>query len=184
MIWFEWIIDRAIKFIISEETSQNTTSDLVETMRIIRSDAFENNEIKSEIQKRFPKPNCPDATGTNLTSCNLQLLDECDPLLFNQTNCNQCDPPILCRYNEALTTEANWMVYGLQWFNLFAFYWAMNFVTSYGEMVLAGVFAKWYWSRNKSKIPCGSLAKSIFNTTVFHLGTLAFGSLIIAIIKV
>jgi hypothetical protein len=31
----------------------------------------------------------------------------------------------------------------LQWFNLFAFYWSMNFVTAFGELVLAGVFATW-----------------------------------------
>ena len=60
----------------------------------------------------------------------------------------------------------------------------MNFVTAYGEMVLAGVFAKWYWARDKTKVPCFALFTSLFNTTVFHLGTIAFGSLIIAIIKV
>jgi choline transporter-like protein 2/4/5 len=72
----------------------------------------------------------------------------------------------------------------MQWFNLFGFYWAMNFVTAYGEMILAGVFAKWYWTKHKSKIPSTTVCSSIFNATVYHLGTIAFGSLIIAIIKV
>ena len=169
---------------ISIEISENSTSGLIAAIGNTTSDTFENKVDKSEIQKKVLKPTCPTPTVTNSTSCDFQLLDECDPMSFNQTNCHECEPPILCRYNEALTTNSNWMVTILQWFNLFGFYWAMNFVTSYGEMVLAGVFAKWYWSRNKSKIPCGSLTKSIFNTTVFHLGTLAFGSLIIAIIKV
>ena len=153
-------------------------------MRAITSDVFQNKEARVEIQKRFPKPKCPDTTNSTLPYCNFQLLDECDPVTFNETNCNECDPPILCRYNEAATNFDNQLMFYLKWFNLFGFYWAMNFVTSYGEMVLAGVFAKWYWTRNKSKIPCASLTTSIFNTTVFHLGTLAFGSLIIAIIKV
>ena len=61
----------------------------------------------------------------------------------------------------------------------------MNFVTAFGEMVLAGVFAKWYWTKDKSQLPCCvPLMNSIFNATVFHLGTIAFGSLLIAIIKV
>jgi choline transporter-like protein 2/4/5 len=37
----------------------------------------------------------------------------------------------------------------LQWFNLFALYWSINFVTSLGELVLAGVFATWYWTWDK-----------------------------------
>ena len=60
----------------------------------------------------------------------------------------------------------------------------MNFVTSYGEIILAGVFAKWYWTKDKSEIPVTAVCSSIFNATVYHLGTIAFGSLIIAIIKV
>ena len=172
-----------------EDSMQNASSMIMKTadMRMSQEDyvsskILRNNEAKSEIQKRFLQPVCPNSV--NATSCNYKLLDFCNPMTFNETNCNECDPPIQCRYNEAATDYENQVVYWLQWFNLFGFYWAMNFVTSYGEMVLAGVFAKWYWSRNKSKIPCGSLTKSIFNTTVFHLGTLAFGSLIIAIIKV
>ena len=50
-------------------------------------------------------------------------------------------------------------------------------------MVLAGVFAKWYWTWDKNEVPFGMLFISMKNTTVFHLGTIAFGSLIIAIIK-
>ena len=50
-------------------------------------------------------------------------------------------------------------------------------------MVLAGVFAKWYWTWDKKDVPFGILFISMKNTTVFHLGTIAFGSLIIVIIK-
>ena len=31
----------------------------------------------------------------------------------------------------------------MMWYNLFGFFWAMEFVTAFGEMVLAGVFARW-----------------------------------------
>ena len=36
---------------------------------------------------------------------------------------------------------------------------------------------------NKQKIPSFTLAKSMWHATVFHLGTIAFGSLILAIIR-
>ena len=50
-------------------------------------------------------------------------------------------------------------------------------------MVLAGVFAKWYWTWDKKDVPFGMLFISMKYATVYHLGTIAFGSLIIAIIK-
>ena len=42
---------------------------------------------------------------------------------------------------------------------------------------------QWYWTWDKKDVPFGILFISMKNTTVFHLGTIAFGSLIIAIIK-
>ena len=59
----------------------------------------------------------------------------------------------------------------------------MCFVSAYSEMVLAGVFAKWYWTWDKKDVPFGMLFISMKYATVYHLGTIAFGSLIIAIIK-
>ena len=114
--------------------------------------------------------------------------ESCEPSVFNETctiPCKVDNQPaqILCTFNkyQKVAGIQSWM----QWFNLFALYWGMNFVTSFGEMVLAGVFAKWYWTRDKSQLACCvPLFNSIFNATVYHLGTIAFGSLIIAIIKV
>lgn len=48
---------------------------------------------------------------------------------------------------------------------------------------MAGAFAKWYWTFNKNNVLTCSLGRSFTNAFVFHLGTVAFGSLIIAIIK-
>jgi choline transporter-like protein 2/4/5 len=49
--------------------------------------------------------------------------------------------------------------------------------------ILAGVYARYYWDEKRVGVPCLSLAESLFRALVFHLGTLAFGSLIIAIVK-
>lgn len=47
-------------------------------------------------------------------------------------------------------------------------------------MVLAGSFAIWYWSKSKK---CCIGCTSIKDTIVYHLGSIAFGSLIISIVK-
>ena len=49
---------------------------------------------------------------------------------------------------------------------------------------LAGVYARYYWDRERVGVPCMSLLSSIFRAIVFHLGTIAFGSLIISLVKV
>ena len=51
------------------------------------------------------------------------------------------------------------------------------------EMVMAGAFASWYWTFDKKDITAAPLTASFFRTFRYHLGTLAFGSLIIAIIR-
>ncbi|XP_063885368.1 choline transporter-like 2 isoform X3 [Scylla paramamosain] len=68
-------------------------------------------------------------------------------------------------------------------YNLFALFWSMFFVSAFGEMVLAGAFASWYWVFDKSKVPTFALSMSLGRTLRYHTGTLAFGSLIIAIVR-
>ena len=129
--------------------------------------------------KDIPSPKCSDSCGEWKIGDQCSLTDG----TFNETACSSCDPPVLCHFTK-YTKQGFGFVSWMQWFNLFGFYWAMNFVTAYGEIILAGVFAKWYWTKHKSKIPVTTVCSSIFNATVYHLGTIAFGSLIIAIIKV
>merc|ERR550519_283297 len=84
------------------------------------------------------------------------------------------------RYTKS--SDISWM----QVFNLFGFYWGVFFFAAFGELVLAGVFAEWYWTptkNNKKNLRCGSLGRSLWNASVYHLGTIAFGSLILAIIR-
>jgi len=71
----------------------------------------------------------------------------------------------------------------LQIYNIFGFFWGLCFVSALGEMVLAGAFSSWYWVFDKSDIPTFPVLASFGRTLRYHTGTLAFGSLIIAIIK-
>lgn len=69
-------------------------------------------------------------------------------------------------------------------FMLFMFLWMMNFIVALGQMTLAGSFASYYWAFEKPKdIPAFPLTAAFYRSIRYHLGTLAFGSLIIAIIQ-
>ena len=71
----------------------------------------------------------------------------------------------------------------MQIYNLFGFFWGLFFIEALDQMVLAGAFASWYWVLNKKDIPKMPLMSSFYRTFRYHIGTLAFGSLIIAIIR-
>lgn len=87
---------------------------------------------------------------------------------------------------------------------MFGLFWLVFFASAFGEMVLAGVFATWYWTRPRSKVPFFTLTAAVFRalryTQLFfwkkinlkkwffllnryHIGTLAFGSLLVAICR-
>ena len=60
----------------------------------------------------------------------------------------------------------------------------MNFVTALGQMTLAGAFASWYFAFKKpDDIPTFALTNAFFRC-FYHLGSMALGALIIAIIQI
>ncbi|KAJ8960452.1 hypothetical protein NQ318_013736, partial [Aromia moschata] len=71
----------------------------------------------------------------------------------------------------------------LQALNVFGFFWLAFFASAFGQMVLASVFAQWYWTFRKSTLPFFAVTGALCRTVRYHLGTLAFGSLIIAICR-
>lgn len=73
----------------------------------------------------------------------------------------------------------NWFIV----YNVFGFLWLMFFIGAFNDMVLAVTFATWYWTFKKRDVPFFTLSKAIFQTVFYHLGTLAFGSLILAICR-
>jgi len=68
-------------------------------------------------------------------------------------------------------------------YNAFCFFWGVFFVSALGEMILASTFATWYWTFNKNDVPFFTLTTATGRTLRYHIGTLAFGSLIIAICR-
>ncbi|XP_026069857.1 choline transporter-like protein 2 isoform X2 [Carassius auratus] len=73
----------------------------------------------------------------------------------------------------------------LQFYNVFLFFWCANFVTALGQMTLAGAFASYYWARSKpNDMPAFPLFASLGRSLRYHTGSLAFGSLILAIVQI
>ncbi|XP_071489163.1 choline transporter-like protein 2 isoform X2 [Diadema antillarum] len=73
----------------------------------------------------------------------------------------------------------------LQLYNLFAFFWLINFVIGLSQVTLAGAFASYYWAFNKpADVPFFALSKGFYRAIRFHTGSIAFGSLLIAIIQI
>jgi solute carrier family 44 protein 1 (choline transporter-like protein) len=69
-----------------------------------------------------------------------------------------------------------------RWYNLLAFFWFTQFVIGCQHMVIAGAVATWFFSRNKSNL--GSpLLNSFYILVKYHIGTVALGSLILAVIN-
>ncbi|XP_052789290.1 choline transporter-like protein 2 isoform X2 [Mya arenaria] len=80
--------------------------------------------------------------------------------------------------------EGKYTIY-LQIYNLFMLFWLVNFCIALGEMALAGAFASYYWAFEKPRdIPTFPLLNSVGRCFRYHLGSLAFGSLIVAIIQI
>lgn len=104
----------------------------------------------------------------------------CEPDTFEKTCQVQC-PDAECRF---VQYEKLQIVPYLHAYNIFAMFWSLFFLSAMGEMVLAGAFSSWYWTFDKSKnLPPTPLTTSMSRALRYHMGTLAFGSLLIAIVR-
>ncbi|XP_053658019.1 choline transporter-like 2 [Anopheles marshallii] len=114
--------------------------------------------------------------------------DICDPVVFNE-NCKDTSRAhdqgrcmdAACHFQEVDSPSIVGYFHAL---NVVGFFWCICFVSAFSEMVLAFTFATWYWTRQKSRLPFFVLTRGVTRTIFYHLGTLAFGSLIIAICKI
>ncbi|KAJ7334501.1 hypothetical protein OS493_014823 [Desmophyllum pertusum] len=75
-------------------------------------------------------------------------------------------------------------LFRMQVYHLFGWFWIMNFIMALGMCALAGAFASYYWAWDKkTDIPKFAVTASFYRTLRYHTGSLAFGSLIIAIVQ-
>ncbi|XP_055591985.1 choline transporter-like 2 isoform X3 [Uranotaenia lowii] len=115
--------------------------------------------------------------------------DICDPKTFN----DHCRNPVSRQSDGTRCIEAACHFQNINspkevgYFhavNVVGFFWGICFVSAFGEMVLAFTFATWYWTFRKKDLRFFVLTTGVLRTVRYHLGTLAFGSLIIAICKI
>ncbi|KAJ3438227.1 ctl-like protein [Anaeramoeba flamelloides] len=68
-------------------------------------------------------------------------------------------------------------------YHFFGLLWTNAFIVALTQGTIAGAIASWYWTRDKSNIPGSPVKESFLRNCKYHLGSYAFGSLIIAIIQ-
>jgi choline transporter-like protein 2/4/5 len=66
---------------------------------------------------------------------------------------------------------------------LFCWFWTSQFVIAAGQLVVAMSVSMWYFTKDKKTIGNHTFFAAVKKAMWYHLGTAAFGSLIIAIIK-
>ncbi|XP_030052905.1 choline transporter-like protein 2 isoform X2 [Microcaecilia unicolor] len=109
----------------------------------------------------------------------------CNPETFNTTNITKQCPDARCLF-AFYGGESYYHKYLLffQIYNVFMFLWLANFVIALGQVTLAGAFASYYWAFKKpDDMPAFPIFASLGRALRYHTGSLAFGSLILAIVQ-
>jgi hypothetical protein len=92
------------------------------------------------------------------------------------------DTSIFNNVSAVITVDDN-MVNYMWMIHLFGLLWTAQFITAFAMTVIAGAVSHWYFSADKSNLGHAPVIKAIYRTFRFHLGSIAFGALIIAIIQ-
>ncbi|KAK9526636.1 hypothetical protein VZT92_015321 [Zoarces viviparus] len=109
----------------------------------------------------------------------------CDPQNFNSSDYPGCPSAscIFIKYNEEGLFQRN--IFNLQIYNAVAFLWCVNFVIALGQCTLAGAFASYYWAFTKpDDMPTFPLSASFIRSLRYHVGSLAFGALILTLVQI
>uniref|UniRef100_A0A3B4VBL0 Choline transporter-like protein n=1 Tax=Seriola dumerili TaxID=41447 RepID=A0A3B4VBL0_SERDU len=90
---------------------------------------------------------------------------------------------IFIKYNDEGLFQRN--LFNLQIYNAVAFLWCANFVIALGQCTLAGAFASYYWAFTKpDDIPMFPVCGSFMRSLRYHVGSLAFGALILTLVQI
>jgi len=68
-------------------------------------------------------------------------------------------------------------------YHFFGLLWTTQFIIAIGQTTIAGAISSWYWVHDKKDVPMFPVFFAFRRTLRYHLGSLAFGSLIIAIVQ-
>ncbi|KAJ7316471.1 hypothetical protein JRQ81_002633 [Phrynocephalus forsythii] len=110
----------------------------------------------------------------------------CNPETFSTSNVTKKCPDAHCQFAfyGGETAYHKYLII-FQIYNAFMFFWLANFVIALGQVTLAGAFASYYWAFKKpDDMPAFPLFSSFGRALRYHTGSLAFGSLILAIVQI
>jgi len=82
-------------------------------------------------------------------------------------------------------TTAKYVLNWQFWFSIAALFWVNGFVVACGQSCVAGAVGVWYFTPNAEKKSLGRVPvnSGVRNTFKYHMGTLAFGSLLLAVVQ-
>jgi len=96
-------------------------------------------------------------------------------------------------YGSGTFKDEDWdhvVVQEVLWYHIFMGFWFYQFLQYWAYMIIAGAYAEWYFSKwsddefdSKTMNTSTPILNNVWRVTRYHLGTVAFGSLIIAIIQ-
>lgn len=69
------------------------------------------------------------------------------------------------------------------YFNIFVFYWFLNFIYGCQHFVTASSIAQWYFAHDKKKLQ-KPVKRAFSHLWKFHIGSICFGSILITIVEV
>lgn len=69
----------------------------------------------------------------------------------------------------------------LMWYDVFGLFWINAFIIGVSQFVIAFACVNWYFTQANDTLGSGTVLKGVWVTFRYHLGTIAFGSLLIAI---
>ncbi|KAF4322258.1 hypothetical protein BBO99_00002271 [Phytophthora kernoviae] len=79
--------------------------------------------------------------------------------------------------------DDNKTMHYLMIYHLFGLLWTSQFIQAAAYATIAGAFCEYYWTLDKRQVPARPVLRSMWRTVRYHFGTIAFGSLIIAIVQ-
>lgn len=69
-------------------------------------------------------------------------------------------------------------------YHLFGFLWGANFLLAGSTMVIAGSVSSWFFYRNNAdEYPASPVLSALYMVVRYHMGTIAFGSLCLAVVQ-
>ncbi|XP_067934749.1 choline transporter-like protein 1 [Watersipora subatra] len=69
------------------------------------------------------------------------------------------------------------------WVIIIGVVWMIEFAIAVQELIIAGTVADWFFTRNKKTLSC-TICKATSRTVIYHLGSAAFGSFLITLIRI